>query len=134
LVKRLGCTAFKGLVENNKLLIHDAEIISEISTFIEVRGTHKADEGYHDDLVMTLVLLGWAANDPFFKELTDSNLRKVLFEDQAKIIEEELTPFGIIDNGITPEIQTEVIDSDIWFREDPQVLMEKIRRKQLESV
>lgn len=134
LVKRLGCTAFKGLVENNKLLIHDAEIISEISTFIEVRGTHKADEGYHDDLVMTLVLLGWAANDPYFKELTDSNLRKVLFEDQAKIIEEELTPFGIIDNGISPDIQTEVIDSDIWFREDPQVLMEKIRRKQLENV
>ena len=134
LVKRLGCTAFKGLVENNKLLIHDAEIISEISTFIEVRGTYKADEGYHDDLVMTLVLLGWAANDRFFKELTDSNLRKVLFEDQVKIIEEELTPFGIIDNGITPEIQTEVIDSDIWFREDPEVLMEKIRRKQLESV
>ena len=134
LVKRLGCTAFKGLVENNKLLIHDAEIISEISTFIEVRGTHKADEGYHDDLVMTLVLLGWAANDPFFKELTDSNLRKVLFEDQAKIIEEELTPFGIIDDGLLPEIETELIDSDIWFKEDPGVLMEKMRKKWFEKV
>jgi hypothetical protein len=134
LVKRLGCTAFKGLVENNKLLIHDAEIISEISTFIEVRGTYKADEGYHDDLVMTLVLLGWAANDPYFKELTDSNLRKVLFEDQAKIIEEELTPFGIIDNGLLPEIDTEIIDSDIWFKEDPNVLMEKMRKKWYEKV
>lgn len=134
LVKRLGCTAFKGLVENNKLLIHDAEIISEISTFIEVRGTHKADEGYHDDLVMTLVLLGWAANDPYFKELTDSNLRKVLFEDQAKIIEEELTPFGFIDNGIVADIQHEVIDSDIWFREDPEVMMERMRTKMLQNV
>ena len=134
LVKRLGCTAFKGLVENNKLLIHDAEIISEISTFIEVRGTHKADEGYHDDLVMTLVLLGWAANDPYFKELTDSNLRKILFEDQAKIIEEELTPFGFIDNGIVADIQHEVIDSDIWFREDPEVMMERMRTKMLQNV
>jgi len=114
-VKRLGCTSFKSLVEGTKLLIHDPDIINEISTFIEVRGTHKADEGYFDDLVMTLVLFSWATNEPFFKDLTDSNLRKALYEEQFKQIEENLTPFGIIDNGIPEEERPQIMTDAIWF-------------------
>ena len=117
LVKRLGCTAFKSLVESNKLLIHDADIISEISTFIEVRGMHKADEGYHDDLVMTLVLFAWATNEAFFKDLTDTNLRKILYEEQFKQIEENLTPFGEMDEGPTERTTVEIEAGDMWFRD-----------------
>jgi hypothetical protein len=102
-------------VEGTKLLIHDPDIINEISTFIEVRGTHKADEGYFDDLVMTLVLFSWATNEPFFKDLTDSNLRKALYEEQFKQIEENLTPFGIIDNGIPEEERPQIMTDAIWF-------------------
>jgi len=117
LVKRLGCTAFKSLVENNKLLIFDADIIGEISTFIEVRGNYKADEGYHDDLVMTLILFAWATNEAFFKDLTDTNLRKVLYEEQMKQIEENMTPFGFIDEGPV-ERPTPVYESgDLWFHD-----------------
>jgi hypothetical protein len=116
-VKRLGCTTFKSLVENTKMLIHDPDIINEISTFIEVRGTHKADEGYHDDLVMCLVLFSWATNEPFFKDLTDSNLRKALFEEQFKQIEENLTPFGFMDEGPTERPIPVVEDNDLWFND-----------------
>jgi len=133
-VKRLGCTTFKSLVEATKLLIHDAEIIEEISTFIEVRGTHKADEGYHDDLVMCLVLFSWATNEPFFKDLTDTNLRKVLYEDQFKQIEENLTPFGIMNDGLPEKEKPEVIGEDLWWSQDPEAEMKKMKRNWLENV
>ncbi len=135
-VKRLGCTTFKSLVESTKLLIHDPDIINEISTFIEVRGSHKADEGYFDDLVMTLVLFSWATNESFFKDLTDTNLRKALYEEQFKQIEENLTPFGIIDDGTPEEEKPQIMNDAIWFNaysKSPTELQEA-QRKFMENV
>ena len=135
-VKRLGCTTFKSLVESTKLLIHDPDIINEISTFIEVRGSHKADEGYFDDLVMTLVLFSWATNESFFKDLTDTNLRKALYEEQFKQIEENLTPFGIIDDGTPEEEKPQIMSDAIWFNaysKSPTELQEA-QRKFMENV
>ena len=65
-VKRIGCHNFKSLLEEHKLLVPDADIISEISTFIETKGSYAADDGYHDDLVMTLVLFSWLTTNPYF--------------------------------------------------------------------
>lgn len=101
-VKRIGCSVFKSLVEEGKLLIQDADIISEISTFIERRNSFSADDGYTDDMVMTLVLFAWLTTNPYFKELTDLNLRKMIYEKQLQAIEDELTPFGFFDDG-TPD-------------------------------
>ena len=98
-VKRIGCTNFKALVEEQKLLIRDVDTISEISTFIERRGSYSADDGYHDDLVMPLVLFGWLVTNPYFKELNDVNLRINMYQEHIKQIEDELTPFGFIDLG-----------------------------------
>lgn len=99
-VKRIGCMNFKSLVEENKLLIGDIDTIQEISTFIENnKGTYEADEGYHDDLVMTLVLFSWLTTSPYFRELTDVNLRHAMYKNHIKQIEEELTPFGFYDDG-----------------------------------
>jgi hypothetical protein len=129
-VKRLGCTSFKSLVEGNKLLIFDSDIIGEISTFIEVNGHFKADEGYHDDLVMTLVLYSWATNEAFFKDLTDTNLRKVLYEQQFKQIEENLTPFGLIEDGTPEETRPEVdSEGDLWLANDYEKELEKFKNQ-----
>jgi len=98
-VKRIGCTNFKSMVEENKLLIQDIDTIAELSTFIERRGSYSADEGYHDDLVMTLVLFSWLTSNPYFKDLNDVNLREEMYKSHIKNIEEELTPFGYIDDG-----------------------------------
>lgn len=98
-VKRLGCSTLKELVENDKLLFCDADIVSELSTFIEKRGSFAADEGYHDDLVMTLVLFSWATTCSYFKELNDNSKRESLFKDMINRAEEELTPFGFIVDG-----------------------------------
>lgn len=98
-VKRIGCHNFKAMVEEDKLLITDPDTISEISTFIEKRGSYEADEGYHDDLVMPLVLFGWLTTQSYFKELNNINMRKIMYEKQIKAIEEDLTPFGYFDDG-----------------------------------
>ena len=98
-VKRIGCSNFKSMVEENKLLVQDVDTIAEISTFIETRGSYAADEGYHDDLVMPLVLFSWLTTNPYFRELNDVNLREIMYKNQMEQIEEQLTPFGFMDDG-----------------------------------
>ena len=119
-VKRIGCATLKSLVEENKLLVFDRDIISEFSTFIEHNGVFQADEGYNDDLTMKLVLFAWATNDPMFKDLMNANNRQALYSSQMKNIEDELTPFGFIDNGQSTEPDVEVIDGDIWLSDKYQ--------------
>ena len=111
-VKRIGCFNFKSLVEEKKILIPDADIISEISTFIESKGTYAADEGYHDDLVMPLVLFGWLTTNPYFREITDKDLRKIMYEKKIKQIEEEMLPVGFVDDGQQEEVVFE--SNDLW--------------------
>jgi hypothetical protein len=104
-VKRIGCMNLKTMVEEQKLLIPDADTISEITTFIESKGSYAADDGYCDDLVMTLVLFGWLTTQPYFKDLNDINLRDLIYRSRIKAIENELTPFGFIADGQNREEQ-----------------------------
>lgn len=101
-VKRIGCQAFKSLVEEGKLQIHDADTISEISTFIESKGTFAADDGKHDDLVMPLVLFGWITTNAYFKNITDINLREALYKSRMEAIENDLLPIGFFNDGSSP--------------------------------
>jgi hypothetical protein len=93
-------------VEQQKLIIEDADIISEISTFVQVKNSYAADDGYHDDLVMPLVLFSWLTTNPYFKDLNDINIRQVMYENQIKMIEDQLTPFGFYDDGRKTEDET----------------------------
>jgi hypothetical protein len=112
-VKRQGCFTLKSLMEENKLLIFDADSISEFSTFIEKQGSWMADEGYFDDLVMSLVLFAWVTSNTYFRDLTDIDIRKKLYDSQMRQIEEELTPFGILTSGL--EDETFIDNSgDLW--------------------
>jgi len=120
LVKRVGCSTLKELIEENKLLVNDREFIAEFSTFTEIKGTFKADNGYHDDLVMTLVLFAWLTKSPYFKELTNVNLRTTIYQQRIDEIEANLTPFGIRDNHLNQEPEVEVIDRDVWLVEDAE--------------
>ena len=116
-VKRIGCFTFKALVEEKKLLIMDADTISEISTFIQVRDSYAADDGYHDDLVMPLVLFSWLTTNSYFKELNNVNIREAMYQERIKHIEEDVIPFGFIENGLEEEI---LVDSgDVWKQELP---------------
>ena len=126
-VKRQGCFTFKSLLEEQKLLVFDEHIIHEISTFIEKGNTYQADEGYHDDLVMCMVLFGWLTSQNFFKDMTDVNVREGLYGQQMGEIESSLTPFIRVD-GQEPEV--EVIGDDVWLLEDeyhPSNLQKKLK-------
>ena len=98
-VKRIGCSNLKSLIVENRLIINDVDTIAELSTFIEVRDSFEADDGYHDDLVMGLVIFSWLTGQQFFKELNNVNLRKIMYANQMMAIEEEMTPFGFYDDG-----------------------------------
>jgi hypothetical protein len=111
-IKRIGCFNFKSLIEEKKLLVFDSDVISEMSTFIEKHNSYEADEGYHDDLVMCLVLFGWLTTNPFFKEITDVNLRQAIYEDKIKQIEEEMLPIGFLNDGQQEEVVVE--GGDVW--------------------
>jgi len=126
-VKRQGCFAFKSLMEEQKLLTFDEHIIHEISTFTEKGTTYQADEGYHDDLVMCMVLFGWLTTQAFFKDMTDINTREGLYKQQMGDIESNLTPF-IRNDGFEPQV--EVLGGDVWLLEDeynPTNLQKKLK-------
>jgi len=98
-VKRLGCSAIKDLLENNKLDIHDEQTISEVSTFTAKGTSYEASNGNHDDLMMNLVLFGYFVSTQFFSDMTDIDLKRMMFEEKMVAIEQDVPPFGIIDDG-----------------------------------
>lgn len=119
-VKRVGCSQLKTLVEAQRLLVWDKDIISEFSTFVEVKDSYAADEGYHDDLVMPLVLFGWLTTNPYFRDLTNMNLRETMYESQIQQIEDELTPFGFIDDGSEAVKEEQFLEGgDLWTVQKP---------------
>ena len=97
--KRLGCSAFKDIIENNKIKIVDEQTILEISTFEAKGQSYEASDGNHDDLVMNLVLFGYFVSTQYFSDMTDINLKEMLFKQKMKDIEDDMVPFGIIDDG-----------------------------------
>lgn len=102
-IKRIGCNNLKTLIEENKLLVYDADIIAEFSTFIESKGSYAADDGYHDDLVMTLVLFAWLTTDPYFTALNNIDMRKSIYEDKMRLIDEQMVPIGWLNDGSESE-------------------------------
>jgi hypothetical protein len=117
--KKIGCSNLKTLIEDDKLLINDYEIIAELTTFIQKNQSFEADEGHHDDLVMCLVLFAWLAVQPYFREMTDNDVRKRIYEEQANQIEQDMSPFGFILNGVDDEESTFVdAEGDVWHLDE----------------
>ena len=112
-VKRIGCATLKDLIERDNLIIDDFDTISELTTFIGKSTSWEADEGAHDDLVMGCVLFSWLVQQRYFRELTDQNIREKMFAEQMKLIEEELTPFGFIEDGMDDTVEIPG-DNAVW--------------------
>ena len=99
-VKKVGALNLKTLIEEDKLLSCDYDIMSELTTFIQKNNSFEAEEGCHDDLAMCLVIYAWLVNQDYFKELTDQDVRKRLYEEQKNQIEQDMAPFGFMDDGM----------------------------------
>ena len=112
-VKQIGCSTLKELMEENKLMVIDKFTINELVTFVAKGQSYEADGGNHDDLVMNLVLFSWFVTTPYFQSLTDLELKKMLYDEQQQMIEDDMVPFGIVDDGREVE-QTYKEGGDVW--------------------
>jgi hypothetical protein len=116
----VGCNTLKALIENDQLFFYDFDILSELSNFILKGGRYEADTGMHDDLVMCLVGFAWATTFEFFKELNDTNIRQIMYEEKMRQMEEELVPFGIVHTGPLDDDDEFIGDMTQWMRVDPE--------------
>jgi len=117
-VKKLGCSNLKTLLEDDKLLTVDYEIISELTTFAQRHNSFEAEEGCNDDLAMCLVIFSWLVAQDYFKEMTDNDVRKRIYEEQKNQIEQDMAPFGFILNGIDDENEFVDKDGDRWYADE----------------
>ena len=99
-VKKVGSLNLKTMIEENKFILCDYEVISELTTFVSKHNSFEAEEGCNDDLAMCLVIYAWLVAQDYFKELTDQDVRKRLYEEQKNQIEQDMAPFGFIVDGL----------------------------------
>jgi len=103
--KRIGCFSLKSLIESQKFLVQDADTILELTNFVNHKATFRADAGYTDDSVMSLVNFAYSTTMTFFKDVTDKNYIDKLRQDREDRYD-DLVPFGFFCDG------TEDLDND----------------------
>ena len=116
-VKKLGCSNLKTLLEDDKILVSDYDIISELTTFAQRHNSFEAEEGCNDDLAMCLVIFSWLVAQDYFKEMTDNDIRKRLYEEQKNQIEQDMAPFGFIADGFNESSFTDN-EGETWYADE----------------
>jgi hypothetical protein len=117
-VKKLGCSNLKTLLEDDKILTCDYDIISELTTFSQKHNSFEAEEGCNDDLAMCLVIFAWLVAQDYFKEMTDQDVRKRIYEEQKNAIEQDMAPFGFISDGFEDMDSFVDKDGDRWHTDE----------------
>ena len=117
-VKKLGCSNLKTLLEDDKLLVCDYDIISELTTFAQKHNSFEAEEGCNDDLAMCLVIFSWLVAQDYFKEMTDNDVRKRIYEEQKNQIEQDMAPFGFVSDGINDLTTFTDDEGDRWHTDE----------------
>ena len=117
-VKKVGALNLKTIIESDKLIFNDYEILSELTTFIQKHNSFQAEEGCNDDLAMCLVIYAWLVAQDYFKELTDQDVRKRLYEEQKNQIEQDMAPFGFMSDGLDGEDTFTDDEGTRWFTDE----------------
>ena len=117
-VKKLGCSNLKTLMEDDKIVTNDYDIIAELTTFVQKKQSWEAEDGCHDDLAMCLVIFAWLVAQDYFKEMTDTDVRKRIYEEQKNQIEQDMAPFGFILDGVDDDDEFVDGNGDRWMKAD----------------
>jgi hypothetical protein len=122
IVKSIGCSILKLLIEQNQLIVNDVNTISELGTFSKKGTSYEAESGKHDDLVMCLVLFAWLSDQQYFKDYTNINTLMSLRDKTEEDMEQDLAPFGFVDSGRDDFIEEdyERFVGDSWMWNQPQ--------------
>ena len=113
-VKKIGCANLKAIIEEDKLLFNDFNIFQELTTFVQKKQSWEADEGYHDDLVMCMGLFAWLVMQEYFKEMTDQDIRRRIYDEQRNQIEQDRAPFGFVDDGLGDDTFVDAVGT-FWY-------------------
>jgi hypothetical protein len=117
-VKKVGALNLKTIIEEDKLIFNDYEIIAELTTFVSKHNSFEAEEGCNDDLAMCLVIYAWLVAQDYFKELTDQDIRKRLYDEQKNQIEQDMAPFGFILDGVNDDRSFVDDSGDRWYTDE----------------
>jgi hypothetical protein len=122
IVKSIGCSILKLLIEQNQLIVNDINTISELGTFSKKGTSYEAEPGKHDDLVMCLVLFAWLSDQQYFKDYTNINTLMSLRDKTEDDMEQDLAPFGFVDSGRDDFVEEEYerFVGDSWMWNHPQ--------------
>lgn len=112
ITKRIGCANIKSIVEENKIILNDYDIINELSTYVVDGTSYNAEEGYHDDLVMCLVMFAWLIQQNYFKDVSNTDIRQRLMDAH----EDDFTPFGFIDDGHPDDFAPKTLSDNAFER------------------
>jgi hypothetical protein len=118
-VKSVGCSILKLLVEQNQLIINDFQTINELSTFSKRNNSYEAESGKNDDLVICLVLFAWLSEQQYFKDYTNINTLASLRDKTEEEIEQDLAPFGFVEMGkneyTVDDLMQDGYSADAWM-------------------
>tara|TARA_B100001250_G_scaffold156249_1_gene134306 strand:+ start:20704 stop:22353 length:1650 start_codon:yes stop_codon:yes gene_type:complete len=115
--KKVGCSNLKTLIEEDKLILCDYDMISELTTFIQKKQSFEAEEGCNDDLAMCMVIFSWLVAQDYFKEMTDQDVRRRIYDEQRNQIEQDMAPFGFVTDGLEEEITVDT-NGDEWHLDE----------------
>lgn len=100
--KAVGCSALKDLIEKDKLKINHKPTIMEFRTFSQKKLSWAAEEGFHDDLVMSLVIFAWLTTQQKFADYADRDemrLASEVFSRELEDMNDEYQPVVFVDAG-----------------------------------
>lgn len=113
--RKLILQTMKTFIENKNLEIHDKDTINEFYTFILEKGKYQADDGCHDDMIMSLALVfAPFCNSKNFEDM--KAIVDVIFrdhEDSEDIEVSEVMCIGGFDDGVD---ENEAINSAKNYR------------------
>jgi len=131
-VKKIGTSNLKTLIEGDKLLINDFTTYSELTTFVENKNTFAAEQGANDDLVMGLVMFGWATTQPYFKEIVAHDLRKQVQLENMNQFDDETVVEPIMDDGMRHDL--ELVGGDLWEVADGSPIYSRFMKNALNNL
>jgi hypothetical protein len=119
-IKKTGCLVLKEMVEGDKIVLTDFDVISELSTFVSEKASYGASEGYSDDLVSCLVLFGWLSTQSYFRDLVNTDIRRKLMEEKIRKMEDDLLPFGFSTSELEEDEDIKELSKENNFTENDQ--------------
>jgi hypothetical protein len=114
--KGTGTRMMKELIENGGLHVVAYEAVEELTNFVRKTRNYAAQNGSTDDIVMTMVMLGFFTTTEIFKEFADEDLIKGMYKSRLKELEDSYDGFYFSDGDYEVNTVKPAIDDSGYSR------------------